>query len=181
MIVVGAGPVGLLTALRLKHAGIDTIVLESHVTPLPTERAMVYMPVVIPVVRSLGILELVQSYAFLNDEGAFWRAREGRQLAQLPLTGDTTGDFGGVLMISQKRMAFLVHTELKKYPSVEVRFGLRCAGIEDLPSSDHIKVMVHQGRKKDGDLLFHADYVLGTDGTNSSVRRIMCILSEGLT
>ena len=30
MTIVGAGPVGLLTALRLGQEGIDTIVLESH-------------------------------------------------------------------------------------------------------------------------------------------------------
>jgi hypothetical protein len=40
-------------------------------------------------------------------------------------------------------MNALILEQLKKYPSVEVRFGLRCVGIEDLPSSG-VKVMVHQ-------------------------------------
>lgn len=36
--------------------------------------------------------------------------------------------------------------------------------------------MVHQDRKKDADLLFNADYVLGADGKNGSpVRRMMRI------
>lgn len=38
-------------------------------------------------------------------------------------------------------MADLVLAELKKYPSVELRFGLKCVGIKDLPSSDDVKVM----------------------------------------
>jgi cation diffusion facilitator CzcD-associated flavoprotein CzcO len=42
LLVVGAGPVGLLIALRLGQASISTLVLESHHTPLPTARAMVY-------------------------------------------------------------------------------------------------------------------------------------------
>ena len=69
MIIVGAGPVSLLTALRLGQEGIDTIVLESHNALLNTTRASVYMPVVIPVLRSLGILDLVESNAFVNYEG----------------------------------------------------------------------------------------------------------------
>ena len=39
-------------------------------------------------------------------------------------------------------MNALILEQLKKYPSVEVRFGLRCVGIEDLPSSG-VKVMAH--------------------------------------
>ncbi len=179
--MVGAGPVGLLVAFCLGQAGIDTLVLESHATLLPTTRAMVYMPVVIPVFRLLGILKLVQSHAFLNEEGATWRDRDGRQLARLPLTSNTSGESGGVLLIGQKRMADLVLAELKKYPSVEVKYGLRCVGIDDLPGSASVKLMVQHQTKKDGDLLFRADYVLGIDGANSSVRRIMCIPFGGVT
>ena len=41
VLIVGAGPVGLLTALRLGQAGIDTLVIEAHNEILPTTRAMV--------------------------------------------------------------------------------------------------------------------------------------------
>ena len=41
VLIVGAGPVGLLTALRLGQAGIDTLVIEAHTEILPTTRAMV--------------------------------------------------------------------------------------------------------------------------------------------
>ena len=41
VLIVGAGPVGLLTALRLGQAGIDTLVVEAHTEILPTTRAVV--------------------------------------------------------------------------------------------------------------------------------------------
>jgi 2-polyprenyl-6-methoxyphenol hydroxylase-like FAD-dependent oxidoreductase len=181
VIIVGAGPVGLLTALRLGQAGISTLVLESHHTLLPTTRAMVYMPVVIPVLRELGILDVVLEHAFLNREGVTWRDLDGNALAHLPLSSSTPGEFGGVLLFGQSRMNTLILEELKKYPSVEVRFGLRCVGIEDLPSSSGVKVMMHQRNLVDEDLLFEADYVLAADGANSSVRRMMCIPFEGFS
>ena len=145
---------------------------------------MVYMPVIIPVLRKLGILDTVQRHAFLNHEGAVWRDIDGNVLGKLPLGGEEKekkGEFGGVLLIGQARMNSLILEELKKYPSVEVRFGLRCVGIENLPDRESVKVMVHQGSQLDGDLLFEADYVLGTDGANSAVRRILCIPFEGFT
>ena len=80
MIIVGSGPVGLLSALRLGQAGISTLVLEAHRTLLPTTRAMVYMPVIILVLHELGILDVVLRNAFLNGEGATWRELNGNTL-----------------------------------------------------------------------------------------------------
>lgn len=97
MIIVGAGPVGLLTALHLGQAGISTLVLESHHTLLPTTRAVVYMPVVIPVLRELGILDVVLKNAFLNRDGVTWRDLDGNTLAHLPLSSSSPGEFGVLL------------------------------------------------------------------------------------
>jgi 3-(3-hydroxy-phenyl)propionate hydroxylase len=144
VLIVGAGPVGLLTALRLGQASIPTLVLESHHTLLPTARAMVYMPVVISVLRKLGILSTVIDHAFLNHEGAVWRDIHGKELAQLKLQGDEDGEFGGVLLIGQRKMNGLILEELKKYPCVQVRFGQRVVGIEDIPTEGVVKVMAHE-------------------------------------
>ena len=181
VIIIGAGPVGLLTALRLGQAGIKTLVLESHGTLLPTTRAMVYMPVVIPCLRKLGILDKVTQQAFLNHDGVVWRDMSGKALAQLPLSSSNSGEFGGVLLFGQARMNALILEELKNHPLVEVKFGLRCVGIEDREASSKVKVMVHQRNLADEDLIYQADYVLGTDGANSAVRRMMCIPFEGFT
>jgi len=167
--------------LRLGQAGVSTLVLESHATLLPTTRAMVYMPVVIPVLRKLGVLDVVLQHAFLNQDGVVWRDLGGNQLARLPLSGSGQGEFGGVLLFGQSRMNALILEELKKYPCVEVRFGLRCVGIEDTSLSQTVTVMVHQRNLTDEDIILEADYVLGTDGANSSIRRMMCIPFEGFT
>lgn len=182
MIIVGAGPVGLLVALRLGQQGVRTLVLEAHNTLLPTTRAMVYMPVVNSILKQLGILDVVMNHAFLNKDGVAWRDSAGEVLAHLPLGADTSGqDFEGVLLIGQAKMNGLVLKELEKYPSVQVLFGRRCVGIEDLPTSDRVKVMVTHTDVVSGDAVFEAQYVLGADGTNSNVRRLMCIPFEGFT
>ena len=121
VLVVGGGPVGLLTALRLGRAGIDAIILEAHDDILPTTRAMVYMPVVVPVLTKLGLMDRVAQEAYLNRDGIMWRDLEGKVLAHLPLGNSDAGDFGGVLLLGQYKMATIILEELKKYPCVDVR------------------------------------------------------------
>ena len=169
-----------LTALRLGQQGIDTIVRESHDALVNTTHASVYMPVVIPVLPSFDILDLLESHTFLNHEGPTWRTREGLELAHMPLTSDTPGEHGGVLQLGQKKMADLLFEEPRKHPNVRIDFGFECVRIEDLPKNK-IKVMSHQSKLPDHDVLYYIDYILGTDGANSSVRRIMCIPYDGFT
>ena len=83
VLIVGAGPVGLLTALRLGQAGINTTVIEAHETILPTTRAMVYMPVVIPVLKKLGLMHRVAQEGYLNRDGIMWRDLDGNPLAHI--------------------------------------------------------------------------------------------------
>lgn len=181
VIIVGAGPVGLLLALGLGRAGIRTVVLEAHHELLATTRAVVYMPVVLPVLRELGILDTVLAEAYLNKEGVRWRNIEGNVLAHLPLGDETDKKFNGVLLIGQWKMSEIILRKLTKYESVKVNFGSRVVGIEDSADAQTIRVMTHSGSLVDDDHLYRARFVVGTDGANSAVRRMMCIPFEGFT
>lgn len=181
VIVVGAGPVGLLTALNLGKAGVKTLVLEAHNELLKTTRAVVYMPVVLPVLRHLGVLDSIIEKAFLNQDGVKWRTMTGEILAHLPLGNDEAEKFAGVLLISQWRMNELIMEELKKYPSVEVIFSRRCVGIEEDEESGSVRVMTHTGSIIDDEAFYSARYLIATDGANSAIRRMLCIPFEGFT
>jgi len=187
VLIIGAGPVGLLTALRLGRAQIPTLVLERHTNLLPTTRAVVYQPVVLPALRSLGILSHIESQAFLNHDGIVWRDISGAQLANMPISGvkgegEEKAPFDGVLLIGQARMNDLILEELRKCPSVEVRFGHQLVGLEQHPERGSVTAMVHKTNPPHDDEVFiEAEYVVGTDGANSTVRRLSCIPFEGFT
>lgn len=55
---------------------------------------MVYMPVINPVLKGLGMLETVKKHAYLNHMGVTWRDADGKVLGNLPLNGEG-GEFGG--------------------------------------------------------------------------------------
>ena len=139
------------------------------------------MPVVIPPLTKLGIIDKVKEQAYLNRDGIAWRSLDGSELAHLPLDSSDPDDFGGVLLFGQYRMTVLLLEALKKYPSVEVRFGLRYGGVEDLPETDLVKILVHSRELGTADHILEAQYVVAADGANSAVRRSLCITFDGFT
>lgn len=68
-----------------------------------------------------------------------------------------------------------------------MKFAQRVVGMEDNPVEDTVKVMAHEAldfnspESHDGDLMHRAKYVVGTDGANSAVRRMLCIVSPDLS
>ena len=96
---------------------------------------MVYMPIVLTALRGLWILQKVMDNAFLNHDGVAWRNVQGEMLGQLPVGGEGSGEFDGVLVIGQRKMNSLVLGELEKYPCVQVKFGQRVVGLEDIDQS----------------------------------------------
>ena len=157
---MGAGPVGLLTAIRLGQAGISTLVLEGHASLLRTTRAVAYMPVVLPVFQELGVLERIKEIAFVNREGIAWRNPQGEILGSL-ITADEDGE--AQLLCGQFRVNGLLLDEAKQYPSVDIRMGMRTVGV-DYTKEDSVRVMTHDGSVEDGDHFFEGDYVVGADG-----------------
>lgn len=180
--ICGAGPVGLLIALRLGQAGIKTIVLERHAELLLTTRAVAYQPVVLNVFRALGILDLIKDHAYLNRAGIFWRDVHGKTLAHLPMPEDEY-----VLLLGQKRMGDLLLREVAKYASVEVRFRKQFAWCEQDDDGGPVKVGVHhvgtsQTSSSGGtDSCITADWVVGADGANSSVRSSLGLDFDGFS
>ena len=138
---------------------------------------MVYQPVVLDLLRKLQILDRVEELAHLNREGIYWRDINGKELGHLPMP---EGEH--VLLLGQSRMNALILEEIRKYPSVEVRFNTVYAGCEQDPSEKHVKIMVHETTiDKDEDIMLTADWLVGTDGANSTIRRSLCIPFEGFS
>ena len=134
-----------------------------------------YHPVVLRAFRDIGILDLIKSHAFLNHEGTFWRDMSGKELGHLPVSDEEY-----ILLIGQARMNDLFMQELKKYLSVEVRFQHQLVGIEQDSQQNKVNIMVRNPNvASSDDVIFSANWLLGTDGANSSVRRCLCIPFEG--
>ena len=66
VIIVGAGPVGMLTALALAQAGASVTVLEQEPAIINSPRAAVYFPSTLIILEELGILAELNRIGFQN-------------------------------------------------------------------------------------------------------------------
>ncbi len=71
VVVVGAGPVGLLTALGLAKAGASVTVIEAEPRINDSPRAAIYFPTTLKILDRLGLLDDTLEIAYLSKSFCF--------------------------------------------------------------------------------------------------------------
>jgi len=64
-------------------------------------------------------------------------------------------------------MNVLILEEIRRYSCAQVRFGLKCVGIEDIPSAPSVMVMAHEQSLVDRDIFLEVLYVIGAEKLTS--------------
>ena len=176
VIVVGAGPIGLVTALGLARRGVDVTVLERAPGLSRSPRAMVYHNGVLPGLAELGILDDIDQAGFRATELGVYD-HERREAVRLDL-----GVFEGHepyaynVHLGQDRLADIALDHLGGHPGSQVVFGAIVADVTQDADGASVTAYV------DGHLTsYRADYVVATDGASSTARTVAGIEFEGLT
>ncbi|MFA7763358.1 monooxygenase [Streptomyces sp. NRRL S-448] len=160
VIVVGAGPTGLLLACELALAGVRTLVVERRTEPHQNSRALTLHP------RSLELMDLRGLAPRFLGLG---RTLPGWHFAAL----DTPLDFAALdsrhphtLFLAQARTEALL-AERAHELGVRIRRGHALTGLRQ--NADGVEAEV---RGPDGDLrMVRAAYLVGCDGGRSFVRQ----------
>jgi len=185
VLVVGAGPTGLLAALQLAQLGVGVEVIEEEWKSAGHSYALALHP------RSLVILEALG----LAGE----TLAQGRKLERVTLfdgggakatlrPADAEGRFPFLLALPQSALEGILAGRLAE-KGVKVRWSHRLARIESGP--DEAVATVHRLEKEstgyavshtewtiDKELTFRAGHVVGADGHRSLVRRALGIPFE---
>ena len=176
VIVVGGGPVGLVTALGLARRGVDVTVLEREPGITRSPRAMVYHNGVLPGLERLGILDDVDRAGFRSAELAFYD-HANRDAVRLDL-GVMEGyePYAYNVHLGQDRLADITLDHLQGHPGARVVFGANVCGVQQ--DADGVTVTAYvEGRLT----TLAADYVVATDGASSPIRTSAGIEFEGHT
>lgn len=198
IIVVGAGPVGLLMALNLGLQGISTIVIEKHKGILKAPRAIAYMPVVNAQLKKIGVLEPIAKRAYQSFFGPCWRPVQGEahvlcqsrdKIAQLQkervdLPPPPPQDENCAYMIGQDELSEILLEQVRQRcpDKISVRFQRPCTGISNVPGGVEVTTTDKSpDNKHDDDIVLTAKYVIGADGAQSTVRQCSEIPFEGFT
>jgi 3-(3-hydroxy-phenyl)propionate hydroxylase len=176
VIVAGAGPVGLLTALALAARDIRVLVLEAEPDLTIDLRAGTYHPPSLEMMAPYGITEEMHKTAIKVPH---WQIRDRKEglIVEWDVTeiGDLT-PFPYRLHLEQHRLTPIIFSKLKSNPNAEVRFSHAVTDVEQ--TADSVKVTA---RTPGGEEQFEAPWVVGADGGRSTVRKCAGLEFEGFT
>jgi 3-(3-hydroxy-phenyl)propionate hydroxylase len=177
VIIVGGGPVGLVSALALAQRDIPVLVLEAHSDLFFDLRAGSLHPPTLEVLEASGVTKKLMEIGTVVPA---WQLRDRTdgvigtfELASL-LKDETPYPFR--LHCEQHKLTPLVFDMLKQMPHVEVRFSAQVTSVSQ--DKDHVTVVANT---PDGEETFKGSWVIGADGGGSVVRKSADIEFEGFT
>jgi 2-polyprenyl-6-methoxyphenol hydroxylase-like FAD-dependent oxidoreductase len=176
VLIAGAGPVGLITALGLARAGVDVTVIEAEPCIVDSPRAIVYHWTVLEPLDRLGILADVEARGFRKQDYAFRVAATGETI---PYSIETLADetpYAYNVHLGQHELARIALEHLERLPGARVLFGAPVAEI----SQDSHGVTV-TAITPDGPAELRGGWLAGADGARSEVRKALGLSFEGFT
>ncbi|MGW0801646.1 FAD-dependent monooxygenase [Nonomuraea sp. NPDC002799] len=173
VVIVGAGPVGLMLACELGLAGVRPIVLEKRSTPSEMPKANGLGGQIVELLDHRGLLE-----RFSAGSGFSGRA-PGFPFGSVALRFDGLDDMAlRLLLIQQPRLERLL-AERAAELGAEIRRGCEVTALAQ--DENGVTLTLANPRPGDGRGEVRARYVVGCDGGRSRVRELAGIAFPGTT
>ncbi len=165
VVVVGAGPVGLLAALAAARNGNTVTLLEKNAVRPPQSRAIGITAPTLGIFERLGLLDgFLRSGVRVARAGGY---SETRKLCTVDFSGLKT-PYPFVLAIPQDRTESLLERAVLKNPGVRFVRGVEALNVHRSDEWCTVTGAVADG----GRLSARGRFVFGCDGAKSTVRRV---------
>jgi 3-(3-hydroxy-phenyl)propionate hydroxylase len=171
VVIVGAGPVGLVAAARLHAAGVPSIVIEAQAEPSTDLRASTFHPPTLEMLETLGVTAELISHGLVSPT---WQVRMHetgeRALFDLAVLRDDT-PYPFRLQCEQRILCDILERSLAG--SVDIRRG---SAVVSLTRHEKcVKVKLEDGSQ------LQSQFLIGADGARSIVRRSLGFSFDGTT
>lgn len=173
--IVGAGPVGLMTANLLARSGVPALVLERADAPFPLPRAIVLDDEGLRALHAIGLdgdlLDLT-----LPGEGSRYYSAAGVCFAETGAGPETYG-YPKRNFLHQPDLEGTLLRAARAAPDIDLRSGVEVTSITHWAGEVELRLRTSDGTEA----TLTADWVLACDGGRSSIRGQLGIEMEGNT
>src|SRR5688572_12925406 len=174
VLVVGAGPTGLMLANQLVRRGVRPRIIDRHVGPSLQTRALGVQARTLEIYAQLGIVSRAIELGKRATGANMWA--QGRRTARVPLgdIGKDLSPYPFLLILGQDDNERLLGEALQK-AGVSIEWNTELVGLTQGPDQVTAKVKQPDGSIKE----VTAAWVGGCDGARSAVRELSAIPFEG--
>ena len=170
VLIVGAGPTGLVLALFLTRQGVKVRIIDSVAAPGTTSRAVAVAARTLELYRQVGLADEVIARGLKVAAANIWVA--GQAAAHLPLgeIGEGLSPYPFMLIFPQDQHERLLLERLASL-GVTVERGVSLTGLEAHPDRVVAQLTHADGRGESCE----AEYLAGCDGARSAVRHALAV------
>src|SRR5437588_8877930 len=170
VLVVGAGPTGLMLANQLVRRGVRVRIIDRHAGPARESRALGVQARTLEIYAHLGLAERAVALGQRADGAALWAP--GRRAARIPL-GDIGRDLSPypfLLVLGQDDNERLLGDALRAQ-GMKIQWNTELVGLAQ--QADRVSAKIKQ---PDGGMHeISAAWIAGCDGARSAVRELNAI------
>ena len=174
VLIVGAGPTGLMLANQLARRGVRAQIVDRHPGPARETRALGVQARTLEIYSHLGIVERALDLGKRGTGANIWA--QGQWMARVPLgeAGHSVTPYPYILILGQDDNELIMGERLREL-GMAVQWNSELTGLEQNP--DHVVATL---KKPDGATCkISAGWVAGCDGARSSVRELCGITFPG--
>lgn len=176
VVVAGAGPVGLATALGLARSGIRSVVLEAGSGLNTSPRAMAYLYPVLPGLEALGVLADLKAIGLEGLGINFIDMASGEHFPQFTdvLEGVVPHPYG--LHLGQGDVGAVLLKHLAAHAGTQIRWDSRVTGVVNGAAGVEVTYQTPAGAG-----VVRAPWLIAADGASSTVRELLGLPFDGFT
>ena len=174
VLIVGAGPTGLMLANQLVRRGVRVLIVDRHSGPAMQTRALGVQARTLEIYSQLGIVARALELGKIGTGADLWA--QGRKMARVPLgeAGKSVTPYPYILILGQDDNERIMGDKLRDLGS-SVQWNTELVGLEQ--KSDSVAATLKQSDGSNRKI--QAAWVAGCDGAHSAVRELNGITFPG--
>jgi 3-(3-hydroxy-phenyl)propionate hydroxylase len=172
VVIVGAGPAGMVTALELARHGVPSVLVSADLQFSQGSRAIVFTR------RSMEILQQVGVAHRITENGLPWRCGNsiyrGQKVFRMETPHEPDDRFFPMINIQQQYLEEYLHDACAAHPLIDVRWGNKLVKAENIEGGVKAEIDTPEGPYS-----LETDWLVAADGGRSEIRSSLNLKLEG--